>query len=259
MSITPVGFAALREKGNILMMQSVQGVVDHQLYEKRLRQFENEVGVYPVSCEKLAAGRTDREWLDQVIAGGAKIVQLRDKESSDRELLAKARYFRAKTREAGVLFFLNDRLDIALLADVDGMHVGQKDLPPAEIRKLAPDILIGFSCNTEAQTKVLGEEVKQGSSAVSYYNIGPLFETGTKDGLHHFLGAGGIADFSRHCSLPFTVMGGIKLTHLDELLHAGARRIAVVTAISQADDIATETAHWQQRIQSGRQGVSDAG
>ena len=151
----------------VSMVQIIQGVVNSQLYEKRLKQFVDKVGVYPVSCEKLAAGRTDREWLDQVIAGGAQIVQLRDKESSDRELLAKARYFREKTSEAGVLFFLNDRLDIALLADVDGMHVGQKDLPPAEIRKLAPDILIGFSCNTEEQTKALGQEVEQNKSAVS--------------------------------------------------------------------------------------------
>jgi thiamine-phosphate pyrophosphorylase len=152
-----------------------------------------------------------------------------------------------------VLFFLNDRLDIALLADVDGMHVGQKDLPPAEIRKLAPDILIGFSCNTEEQTMTLGKEVEHGKSAVSYYNIGPLFETGTKEGLHHFLGADGITDFSRHCTLPFTVMGGIKLNHLDELLNVGARRGAVVTAISKAEDIAKETAAWQQRIVSGRE------
>jgi len=235
------------------MARIAQGVVNKQLYEKRLKQFEEEVGVYPVSCEKLAAGRSDQEWLDQVIAGGAKIVQLRDKESTDRELLAKARYFREKTREAGVLFFLNDRADIALLADVDGMHVGQKDLPPSEVRKLAPDILIGFSCNTEEQTMALGKEVEQEKSAVSYYNIGPLFKTGTKEGLHHFLGAAGIAAFSRHCSLPYTVMGGIKLKHLDDLLAAGATRVAVVTAISQVEDIAKETALWQQRVVSGRE------
>lgn len=230
------------------MMQRAQGVEDSQLYEQRIKQFVDEVGVYPVSCEKLAAGRSDREWLDQVIAGGAKIVQLRDKESNDRELLAKARYFRERTREAGVLFFLNDRLDIALLADADGMHVGQKDLPAEEIRKLAPNILIGHSCNTEEQTRSLGKAVELGKSAVSYYNIGPLFETGTKEGLHHFLGADGIADFSRHCPLPFTVMGGIKLQHLDAVLAAGAKRVAVVTAISQAEDMAKETAIWQQRI-----------
>lgn len=232
-------------------MRIPQGVYNRELYAKRLVQFEEEVGVYPVSCEKLAGGRSDGEWLDQVIAGGARIVQLRDKESNDRELLAKARYFREKTSEAGVLFFLNDRLDIALLSDADGMHVGQNDLPPEEIRKLAPDILIGHSCNTEEQTRVLGKEVEQNTSAVSYFNIGPLFETGTKEGLHHFLGAEGIGTFSRHCSLPFTVMGGIKLQHLDDILAAGAKRVAVVTAISQAEDIAAETAIWQQRVKGG--------
>ena len=229
-------------------MRIPQGVNNKELYRKRLTQFEEEVGVYPVSCEKLAAGRSDTEWLDQVIAGGARIVQLRDKESNDRELLAKACYFREKTSEAGVLFFLNDRLDIALLSNADGMHVGQNDLPAEEIRKLAPDILIGHSCNTEDQTKILGREVEQNRSAVSYYNIGPLFETGTKEGLHHFLGADGIATFSRHCALPFTVMGGIKLQHLDAILAAGAKRVAVVTAISQAEDMAAETAIWQQHI-----------
>lgn len=232
-------------------MRIPQGVYNRELYAKRLVQFEEEVGVYPVSCEKLAGGRSDGEWLDQVIAGGARIVQLRDKESNDRELLAKARYFREKTSEAGVLFFLNDRLDIALLSDADGMHVGQNDLPPEEIRKLAPDILIGHSCNTEEQTRVLGKEVEQNTSAVSYFNIGPLFETGTKEGLHHFLGAEGVGTFSRHCSLPFTVMGGIKLQHLDDILAAGAKRVAVVTAISQAEDIAAETAIWQQRVKGG--------
>ncbi len=239
-------------------MIEIQGVADNQLYAQRLRQFEEEVGVYPVSCERLAAGRSDREWLDGVLAGGARIVQLRDKESSDSELLAKALYFREKTREAGVLFFLNDRLDIALLADADGMHVGQKDLPPVEIRKLAPNILIGFSCNTEEQVKALGNEVEQGQSAVSYYNIGPIHPTGTKEGLHHFLGAEAVSLFSRHCLLPFTVMGGIKREHLGSLLRAGARRIAVVTAISQAKDIASETAYWQQQVVSGREGGVDA-
>ncbi len=233
------------------MMQIAQGVKDIELYQRRFKQFVDEVGVYPVSCEKLAAGRSDREWLDQVIAGGARIVQLRDKESNDRELLAKALYFREQTRKAGVLFFLNDRLDIALLADADGMHVGQKDLPAEEIRKLAPDILIGHSCNTEEQTRILGKAVEHEKSGVSYYNIGPLFKTGTKEGLHHFLGADGITDFSRHCSLPFTVMGGIKLEHLDAVLAAGAKRVAVVTAISQAEDMVKETATWQERIKGG--------
>lgn len=218
------------------------------LYGRRLQQFTDEVTVYPVSCEKLAVGRTDQEWLDGVLAGGARVVQLRDKESSDRELLAKARYFRKKTREAGVLFLLNDRLDIALLADADGMHVGQNDLPPEEIRKLAPDFLIGLSCNTLEQAKILGEQVKQGNSPVSYFNVGPIYSTATKQGLREFIGPQSVEQFTTLCPLPFTVMGGIKRNHIHDLCSVGVRRIAVVTAISKAVDIAVETAYWVKEI-----------
>ena len=222
--------------------------VIHDLYGRRLRQFVHEVTLYPVSCEKLAAGRTDRQWLDGVLTGGARIVQLRDKESSDRELLAKARYFREKTREAGALFFLNDRLDIALLAEADGMHVGQSDLPPEEIRKLAPDFLIGLSCNTVEQAATLGAAVAKGVCPVAYFNIGPIYSTATKQGLREFIGPQAVGQFSKVCPLPFTVMGGIKSKNIKELCAVGVRRIAVVTAISQAADIAAETAFWIKEI-----------
>ena len=222
--------------------------MSYGLYRRRLQQFVQEVTVYPVSCEKLADGRTDREWLDGVLAGGARIVQLRDKESTDRELLAKAHYFRAKTREAGALFLMNDRLDIALLADADGMHVGQQDLPPEEIRRLAPEFLIGLSCNTLEQTRKLGKDVEVGTCPVSYFNVGPLYPTATKQGLREFVGPQAVGQFTKTCPLPFTVMGGIKLSHIQELCSVGVKRIAVVTAISQAIDIAAETAFWIKEI-----------
>jgi thiamine-phosphate pyrophosphorylase len=221
---------------------------DTENYTRRLRQFTEDVTVYPVSCERLAAGRTDKEWLDGVLAGGARIVQLRDKEGRDAVLLEKARYFREKTREAGALFLVNDRLDIALLSDADGMHVGQNDLPPEMIRKLAPDFLIGLSCNNEADAEALARLVAKNPHVVSYFNIGPIYPTGTKEGLLSFLGPEAIAGLSQRCRLPFTVMGGIKYRHIDELVARGARRIAVVTAISQADDIKGETARWVQAI-----------
>ncbi len=211
---------------------------------QRMRQFTDEVDVYPVSCEKLCVDRSDKQWLDAVLAGGARIVQLRDKESGDRELLAKARYFREETRRAGVLFLVNDRMDIALLAEADGLHVGQKDLPAEELRRLAPDMIIGVSCNTEEQARELGRLEQVGKLAASYYNIGPMYQTGTKEGLVRFIGSEAIGRYSRHCSLPFTVMGGIKLAHVQELVAAGARRLAVVTAISQAEDMVQETRNW---------------
>lgn len=222
--------------------------MNSELYHRRMRQFIEDVTIYPVSCERLARGRGDEQWLDSVLAGGAKIVQLRDKHSPDRRLLEKARYFRRRTAEAGVLFLMNDRFDIALLAGADGLHLGQNDLPPEEVRRLAPDLIIGQSCNTEAQARRLGQQEQRGELVLSYYNIGPIYPTGTKEGLMEFIGPHAIGAYSRHCSLPFTVMGGIKYQHIDELVHFGAKRIAVVTAITEAEDMAAETVRWVGRI-----------
>jgi thiamine-phosphate pyrophosphorylase len=238
-------------------MINTVGVENSEVFIARMRRFVDEVSVYPVTCEKLSAGRSDQQWLDGVLAGGARIVQLRDKESKDNVLLEKARYFRYKTREAGALFIINDRLDIALLSDADGMHVGQGDLPPEEIRKLAPDIIIGLSCNTVDHVHELNLNIKNKISPVSYYNVGPIYRTGTKKGLQSFLGADVISTYTGQCGLPFTVMGGIKLSHVDELIAAGATRIAVVTAISQAENIAEETALWDKRIITSRKKLQE--
>ncbi len=221
------------------------------IYQQRLRRFIEEVTVYPVSCEPLARGRTDRQWLDAVLAGGARIVQLRDKVSDDRTLYEKAVYFRQRTREAGALFIVNNRLDIALLTDADGIHLGNTDIPAEEARRLFPDGIIGVSANTEEQAATAA------ARGASYFNIGPLFPTQTKKRLTPFLGPEAIERFARRSPLPFTVMGGIKLHHVPELCRRGARRLAVVTALTEADDIAAETRRWIKAINRHRQEHSD--
>jgi thiamine-phosphate pyrophosphorylase len=216
------------------------------LYQHRLIKFIEQVTIYPVSCEKLTGGRSDEEWLDAVLAGRARIVQLRDKLSDDRTLFAKAQVFRRKTAEAGALFIVNNRLDIALLTDADGIHLGNSDLPAREVRNLAPELLIGVSANTKehaASAKARG---------ASYFNIGPLFQTSTKSGLTTFIGEEAITAFSAESDLPFTVMGGIKLEHVPRLTALGASRIAVVTALTQAENIEQETRRWIAAINKGK-------
>ena len=212
------------------------------LYAKRLRAFIDQVTVYPVSCERLANGRSDRQWLEAVLAGGARIVQLRDKEADDRTLFQKALLFRRMTGEAGALFIVNNRVDVPLLAGADGVHLGNSDLPAEEVRRLAPNLIIGVSCNTEEQA------ASAEARGASYFNIGPLFPTRTKSGLSHFLGADAVQRFAARCRLPFTVMGGIKRDHIPELTARGARRLAVVTALTAAPDIAGETRRWVAEI-----------
>ncbi len=215
----------------------------YKTHQERLARFVSAVTVYPVSCEALADGRTDAEWLNAVLAGGARIVQLLDKFASDRALFDKALLFRQKTREANALFIVNNRVDIALMTGADGVHLGNSDLPADAVRALAPELIIGVSANTPEQA------ASARARGASYFNIGPLFATATKAGLTNFLGPEAIGEFARLSDLPFTVMGGIKLHHVPELTALGARRIAVVTALTRAEDMAAETRLWHETIQ----------
>ena len=199
-------------------------------HAERLELFER-VDLYVVTCEPLSAGRTDEEVLEAVIAGGACIIQLRDKESTPRDFYAKALAFRQRTHAAGMLLIINDYLDVALAVDADGVHLGQQDLPLAAARRLAPEMIIGRSTHSRAQAL---EAQEQGAS---YVNIGPLFTTGTKEHAAT-LGLQAVREIAPGLGIPFTVMGGIKHAHIPDIVSAGATKIAVVTAVTQAPDMA---------------------
>ncbi|NTW34765.1 MAG: thiamine phosphate synthase [Syntrophobacteraceae bacterium] len=197
----------------------------------RKRMFEA-VDIYPVTCEKLSAGRSNLEVLEGVIQGGARIVQLREKEATSRELYRQALLFREITAGAGVLLIINDRVDIALAVDADGVHLGQGDLPLDAARKLGPELIIG------ASTHSLEEAVRAQDEGADYVNIGPIFPTSTKEGARKFLGPQAISAISPSLAIPFTVMGGIHSQNLPEVIRHGARKVAMVTEITQAPDIA---------------------
>ncbi len=215
----------------------------HEKRQQRREAFES-VDIYPVTCRTLSVGRSDDEVLGAIIAGGARIVQLRDKEASKRELYDKAVRFRTVTGAAGILLIVNDHIDIAMAIDADGVHLGQDDLPVPVARQLAPDKLIGASSHSRAEAAAAEAE------GADYVNIGPIFATRTKANATQFVGVDMIREIAPNLSIPFTVMGGIKLENLEDVLAAGARRVAVVTAITQADDMAAATAHFRRRIRA---------
>ena len=203
------------------------------------------VDLYPVTYEKLSAGRSDLEVLEGIIQGGAKIVQLREKDLSKRNLYQLAVRFREITERAGVLLIINDHLDIALAVGADGVHLGQDDLPVAAGRKIAPELLIG------ASTYSLEEALKAERDGADYINIGPIFPTRTKEGVKDFLGPEAIPAISSKISIPFTVMGGINGSNIDRVVEQGARHIAVVTAVTQAPDITGAVRALRARIPKG--------
>jgi thiamine-phosphate pyrophosphorylase len=131
-----------------------------------------------------------------------------------------------------------------MAVEADGVHLGQDDFPLNAARKIAPELLIG------ASTHSLQEAIQAQKEGADYINIGPIFPTGTKEGLARFLGPEAIAAISPAIDVPFTVMGGISASNIDQVLTNGAQRVAMVTAITQAPDITATVRALQEKIQS---------
>ncbi len=170
--------------------------------------------------------------LAAAIAGGVDMVQLRDKSATDAELLAAGEVFRRTCDAYGALFWLNDRADLALRCDADGVHVGQDDVPPEEIRRvLPPDRLVGLSTHSPAQL-----DAALASSSADELSVGPVWETPTKGGRP----AAGL-EYVRYAAShagerPWFAIGGIDLGNVRDVIEAGALRIVVVRAIRDASD-----------------------
>ena len=175
------------------------------------------------------ASASDR-LLDAALEGGCDLLQLRDHDASDEELLAAAERFRDACDVHHALFVVNDRPEIALQAGADGVHVGQDDLPPDAVRRLVgPDALIGLSTHSPEQFDA-GLE-----SAADYLSVGPVWATPTKAGR----AATGL-DYVRYAASvatkPWFAIGGIDQDNIGEVVAAGASRAVVVRAIRDAED-----------------------
>ncbi|MDD3887131.1 MAG: thiamine phosphate synthase, partial [Victivallaceae bacterium] len=178
--------------------------------------------VYPVISSEFTLGRSPVEIFEAVAYGGAKIVQLREKKRSSRELFELACACRPIANRYRVLLIIDDRLDVALAAGADGVHLGQDDLPVAEAKRIAPELWVGHS------THNLAEALAGRAAGADYINIGPVFPTNTKSVGYPALGLDMLRSIAPQVGMPFTVMGGIKAHHFAELIAAGARRIAMV-------------------------------
>jgi thiamine-phosphate pyrophosphorylase len=177
------------------------------------------------------------DWtIQEAAAGGASIIQLREKGLDDRRLLERARDVRRWTRQAGVLFIVNDRPDVARLAEADGIHLGQEDMPVKDARRiLGPDALIGVSTHNLEQVR---QAVLDGAS---YIGIGPTFLSGTKE-FAELAGLEFVRQATAETTLPAFVIGGVNRETIAAAVAAGARRVAVSQAVAQTDDPRSATA-----------------
>ncbi len=172
--------------------------------------------------------------LDEVLAGGARVVQLRAKSTSDRRLLELARAFRDRTRASGALFIVDDRPDIALFAEADGVHLGQHDVPAGEVRRwLPPRTIIGVSCHDLGQL-----HGARADGAASYLGFGPIYETTSKAQPDPVVGIGGLEAACRAARpLPVVAIGGIHRARIPEVRAAGASAVAMIAGLFRGGDV----------------------
>jgi thiamine-phosphate pyrophosphorylase len=182
-------------------------------------------------CDSSPGGRALPEVLRGAVAGGVDVVQLREKHLSDDELAAVANAARALCERLGALLIVNDRPAVAVTAGADGVHLGQDDQGVEAVRGLVgPDLLIGLSTHSPEQIQAAND------SGADYLGVGPVHATPTKPGVAA-VGLELVSHASRLATVPFFAIGGIDQENIGDVLAAGARRVAVVRAIAEAEDV----------------------
>ena len=199
-----------------------------------VRSFD--LSVYLITDRALSGARGVLETVEAAIAGGATMAQLRDPEAKTRALVEEARAIHALTRPAGIPFIVNDRVDVALAAGADGVHVGQADMTVADVRALiGPEPILGLSITSEADLDV------SDLRGVDYLGVGPVFQPSTKPDTAPPINVGGLEAIVARTKVPIVAIGGLHAGNAADAIAAGAQGIAVVSAICAALDAEAAT------------------
>lgn len=190
-----------------------------------------DVSLYVITDGRIARGRDQVELIERAIAGGATTVQLRDKEMPARDQVALGKRLRDLTRSTKTTLIVNDRIDLALAIDADGVHLGQDDFPPSAARALlGHDRLIGVSVGNPGEFELVRAQ------GADYIGTGPLALTGTKGDAGAAIGTAGIRAVREITNLPMVAIGGVNASNAAGAMTAGANGIAVISAVLGADD-----------------------
>jgi thiamine-phosphate pyrophosphorylase len=188
--------------------------------------------LYPIIDSSLTASADIEKTATAIINGGAKIIQLRAKGLSSREFLKSAFIVSKITKDRDVIFIVNDRVDIALIVDANGVHLGQDDLPAKEARRLlGSKKIIGYS------THNLRESLEAIKLPINYISFGPIFSTKTKEDAQTPKGIKGLSEVRKSVSIPIVAIGGINEENMVHVLREGANSVAMISEILVSPDI----------------------
>jgi len=191
--------------------------------------------LYPITDTSIS-GLSHAEQIERLAAGGASLIQLREKHAFPREFYQAALEAMIVARRLGVQLVINDRVDIAIAVKADGVHLGQDDLPPAKARMLlGEDRIIGFSTHT------LDQALEADSAPIDYIAIGPVFPTSTKENPDAIVGPADIRGIKSRISKPLVAIGGITLDSATSVIGAGADSVAVISDLLARADITERT------------------
>lgn len=213
------------------------------------RILPGETDIYAITDAGLSLGRPLEEVVSALMGGGVRILQYREKKLKSGAMLEECRLLRRLTKEAGACFIVNDHVDIAMLVQADGVHVGQEDLPVPEVRSLVgPDMIIGLSTHLPEQAR---EARKLGAD---YIGVGPIFATNTKEDVVDPVGYEYLDWVARNGDLPFVAIGGIKRHNIAEVARHGARCCSLVSELVGAADIRTRVEDVRKAMREGMVG-----
>lgn len=187
-------------------------------------------GLYLITDSKL----TRKTVLDDVkaaIKGGVKIVQYREKEASTRQMIKEVEEIRKICQKNNVLFIVNDRIDVALAVNADGVHISEEDMPYKYARKLLENKIIGLSAHSVTQA------LNNQKMGADYTSIGPIYHTTTKKPPRKPIGLNPIRQLKNKLKIPFVAIGGINETNIQDVFQAGAKNIAMISGIVAKNDV----------------------
>ena len=210
---------------------------------ERRREWLRRARLYLV-CEARPGGRDPEELLRPVLQAGVDVVQLREKSGDEREIVRAGRVFRRLCDAYDALFIVNDSPGLALACAADGVHVGQDDARPAEVRRMiGSDLLIGLSAHSRSQVDAVAD--------VDYFCVGPVHATPTKPE-YEPVGLDLVRYAADRARVPFFAIGGIDPGNVADVARAGAQRVVVVRAIRDAQDPGAAARALRQGIESAQ-------